>query len=64
VLGFLYNFITLILSRFITPKIMIGKIIDTLTIIAMIVVIIVFLVELMPIYRAVVSVFSASAYGF
>lgn len=43
---------------------MIGKIIDTLTIIAMIVVIIVFLVELMPIYRAVVSVFSASAYGF
>jgi len=43
---------------------MIGKTIDILTVIAMIVVVIVFLVEWTPIYRTVVSIFSASAYGF
>ena len=43
---------------------MIRKLIDVLTIIAMVVILVIFVFELTPIYNTTFSVFSANAYGY
>jgi len=43
---------------------MLVKIVDFLTILAMAVILIIFLIEFTPIYRTTINIFSANAYGF
>ena len=43
---------------------MITEIIDILTVIAMVIVLTIFVIELMPVYKSGVDILSASIYGF